>query len=239
MMLRETSMLSCLLLALALPACGGPSVTGASGAAKERTTQPRKSATEKEFQRLYKGYSARFHEKMVETAETMKPAQITAEAARIWDATFAGKKDLIDRRVAEILADLDEAAPYDSDAYLEIASGGRVEPGENQPEGIPLKQFLWSPVGAAQMGLNNWLARLLQAKSFGLRSVLAANAALSWEAVDRSIDKPKLQQRQGPLIFEIELTRVDEHYQVEKVRWLRPKSMGPIAMPGPRERPDS
>jgi len=232
-MLRETAILSCLFLALALPAFGGLSVIGASKAAKERTIQPRKSATEKEFQRLYREYSARFHEKMVDTAETMKPVQITAEAARIWDATFAGKKDLIDRRVAEILAELDGAAPYDSDAYLEVASGSRVEPSEDQPKGIVLKQFLWSPIGAAQMGLNNWLERLLQARSFKFRSVLSTNAGLFWDAVDRNIDKPKLQQRQGPMIFEVELTRVDDYYQVEKVRWLRPRSMGPIQMPKP------
>jgi len=196
-----------------------------------------KSATEEEFQKLYKEYSSRFHEKMVGTAETMKPVQITAEAARIWDETFAAHKDLIGRRVAEILRQLDDAAPYNEDLYLEIASGSRVEPSEDQPKGIILKQFLWSPVGAAQMGLNNWLARLLQAKSFGVRSVLTANAGLFWEAIDRNVEKPKLQLRQGPLIFTVELTRVDDYYQVEKVRWLRPKSMGPLPLAQPPETP--
>jgi len=194
-----------------------------------------KSATEKEFQKLYKEYSARFHEKMVGTAETMQPVQITAEAARFWDETFSGKKDLIDRRVREILNQLDDAASYNQDLYLEIASGSRVEPSAEEPKGIILKQFLWSPVGAAQMGLNNWLARLLQAKSFGVRSVLTANAGLFWEALDRSVDKPKLQLRQGPMIFAVELSRVDDYYQVEKVSWLRPKSMGPISLAQPPE----
>jgi len=199
------------------------------------TSDGGKSATEEEFQRLYREYSARFHEKMVGTAETMKPVQVTAEAARIWDETFAGRGDIIKRRVGEILRDLDAAKPYDKDLYLEIASGSRVEPSPDQPKGIVLKQFLWSPVGAAQMGLNNWLARLLQAKSFGVRSVLTANAGLFWEAFDRNIDTPKLQMRQGPMIFAVELSRVDDYYQVEKVRWLRPKSMGPIPMPKPPE----
>ncbi|HUU89756.1 MAG TPA: hypothetical protein VM238_00950 [Phycisphaerae bacterium] len=196
-----------------------------------------KSATEKEFQRLYKEYSARFHEKMVGTAETMKPVQITAEAARLWDETFAGKDDLIGRRVTEILNQLDEAKPYNEDLYLEIASGSRVEPSADQPKGIILKQFLWSPVGAAQMGLNNWLARLLQAKSFGVRSVLTANAGLFWEVLDRNLDKPKLQLRQGPMVFAVELSRADDYYQVEKVRWLRPKSMGPVQLAQPPETP--
>ena len=77
-----------------------------------------KSAAEKEFQKLYKEYSARFHEKMVGTAETMKPVQITAEAARIWDETFAAHKDLISRRVSQILGQLEEATTYDEDLYL-------------------------------------------------------------------------------------------------------------------------
>ena len=196
-----------------------------------------KSATEKEFQRLYKEYSVRFHEKMVGTAETMKPVQITAEAARIWDETFSGKEDLIGRRVGEILSQLEDAKSYDEDLYLEIASGSRVEPSEDQPKGIILKQFLWSPVGAAQMGLNNWLARLLQARSFGVRSVLTANAGLFWEVLDRSVDGPKLQLRQGPMIFQVELSRVEDYYQVEKVRWLRPKSMGPVQLAQPPETP--
>ena len=196
-----------------------------------------KSATEKEFQRLYKEYSARFHEKMVGTAETMKPVQITAEAARIWDETFAGKEGLIGRRVAEILSQLEDAKSYDEDLYLEIASGSRVEPSADQPKGIILKQFLWSPVGAAQMGLNNWLARLLQARSFGVRSVLTANAGLFWEVLDRSVDKPKLQLRQGPMIFAVDLSRVDDYYQVEKVRWLRPKAMGPVQLAQPPTTP--
>ena len=190
-----------------------------------------KSATEKEFQRLYKEYSVRFHEKMVGTAENMKPVQVTAEAARIWDETFATHRALIDKRVAEILKNLDDAPPVDEELYVEIASGNRVDPTEDQPKGIVLKQFLWSPIGAAQMGLNNWLARLLQPKSFGVRSVLTANAGLFWEAVDRSISKPKLQLRQGPMVYAVDLSRIDDYYQVDKVRWLRPKSMGPIAMP--------
>jgi len=196
-----------------------------------------KSATEEEFQRLYKEYSVRFHEKMVGTAETMKPVQITAEAARIWDETFSGKEDLISRRVAEILNQLEEAKSYDEDLYLEIASGSRVEPSADQPKGIILKQFLWSPVGAAQMGLNNWLARLLQARSFGVRSVLTANAGLFWEVLDRSVDKPKLQLRQGPMVFAVDLSRVDDYYQVEKVRWLRPKAMGPVTLAQPPTTP--
>lgn len=197
-----------------------------------------KSASEKEFQDLYKQYSTRFHEKMVTSAEGMQPVQITAEAARIWDDIFAGKQAVLDARVKEILADLEPAPALDENNYLEVASSTRkdVEEGaEEAPKGIVLKQFLWNPVGAAQMALNNWLSRLLSPQSFGVRSVLTANAGLFWEAVDRSIDKPKLMLRQGPMVFIVDLSHKDGYYQLDRVRWMRPKSMGPLTLPPTQE----
>ena len=191
------------------------------------------SATEKEFQKLYKQYSARFHEKMVVEAETLQPIQVTAEAARIWDDVFATHKEVLKHRVEEILRDMDTAPPIQEDQYLEIASGSRQEPPPDQPQGIILKQFLWSPIGAAQMGLNNWLSRLLQPNSFAVRSVLTANAQLMWDVIDRNIDRPKLVLKQGPMVFVIDLSRKDDYYQVDKIRWLRPRSMGPIMIPQP------
>ncbi len=188
------------------------------------------SADTTEFKRLYEEYSDRFHEKMIESAKTMTPAQITAEAARIWGDVFAGHQDVIEARVREVLADLDDAEPFDESLYVEIASGERVQPTENQPAGTAVKQFLWNPVGTAQMALNNWLARLLQRESFAMRRLLTANAGLFWKAVDRDINHPQLQMRQGPLVFTVSLMRKEDHYQVEKVRWLRPKSMGPIGI---------
>ena len=84
-----------------------------------------KSATEEEFQRLYKEYSVRFHEKMVGTAETMKPVQITAEAARIWDETFAGKEKGLKVREIIIFHELrPRIFPFDGPE-----SGGRGEHG--------------------------------------------------------------------------------------------------------------
>ncbi|MFO8012022.1 MAG: hypothetical protein R6X20_01825 [Phycisphaerae bacterium] len=188
------------------------------------------SAAEQEFKRLYEEYSDRFHEKMIGSAKSMTPAQITAEAARIWDEVFAGHQDVLDARVQEILGKLDAAEPFDEAVYVEIASGERVQPTDDQPAGTAVKQFLWNPVGTAQMALNNWLARLLQRQSFALRRLLTANAGLFWKAADRDINHPKLQMRQGPLIFTVSLTRKGDYYQVDKVRWLRPKSMGPIGI---------
>ena len=190
-----------------------------------------KSASEKEFERIYKQYSARFYEKMTTEAETMKPVQVMMESARIWDDPWAGHKDILLKRSEEILSDLDTATPIKEDLYNEVASGARVEPAADQPQGIVLKQFLWSPIGAAQMGLNNWLARLLHQESFAMRSVMTANASLFWEAIDRNVDHPKLAMRQGPMIFIVDLTRKDDYYQVDKVRWLRPKAMGPMVPP--------
>jgi len=209
-----------LLLATGLIGCEG------------RSAEP---TAKKEFQKLYREYSARFHEKMAGSAQTMKPAQITAEAARIWDTVFASHQDVVDARIKNILQDLGDAEPFNEEMYVEIASGERVQPTDDQPTGIVAKQFLWNPVGAAQMALNNWLARLLGPKAFGLRRLLTANAGLFWEAVDRDIDHPKLQLRQGPMIFTVNLTRQTDFYRVDKVRWLRPKSMGPIPITQPAE----
>ena len=197
--------------------------------------QSAESDAKKEFQKLYQEYSARFHEKMVGSTETMKPAQITAEAARIWDDVFAGHQDVVDARIKHILQELGDAEPFNEELYVEIASGERVLPTDDQPTGIVIKQFLWNPVGAAQMALNNWLARLLGAKAFGLRQLLTANAGLFGEAVDRDIDHPKLQLRQGPMIFTVDLTRQTDFYRVDKVRYLRPKATGPITTTQPEE----
>ena len=192
-----------------------------------------KTDTEKEFLKLSKQYSARFYEKMTTQAETMQPVQVTAEAARIWDEVFSPHKALLTKRIQEILTDLDTCPPIQEDLYNEVASGARVEPAADQPQGIVLKQFLWNPIGAAQMGLNNWLARLLQQQSFGMRSVMAANAPMFWEVTDRTVDRPKLVLRQGPMVYTVDLSRKDDYYQVDKIRWLRPKSMGPVVMPTP------
>ena len=192
-----------------------------------------KTDTEKEFLKLSKQYSARFYEKMTTQAETMQPVQVTAEAARIWDEVFSPHKALLSKRIQEILNDLDTCPPIQEDLYNEVASGARVEPPADQPQGIILKQFLWNPIGAAQMGLNNWLARLLQQQSFGMRSVMAANAPMFWEVTDRSVELPKLVLRQGPMVYTVDLSRKDDYYQVDKIRWLRPKSMGPVVPPTP------
>jgi len=190
-----------------------------------------KSATEKKFEDLYKQYSSRFHEKMTTEAEKMTAEQITAEATRIWDDVFGSQKDLLRQRVEEILADLDMAAPVNENDCVEVASGSRVEPSREEALGAIPKQFLWNPVAAAQMGLNNWLSRLLQPKSFGLRSVLLANAGIFWEVLDRNVEHPQLLLRQGPMLYVVEVSRQGDYYQMEKVRWLRPKLMGPVSLP--------
>ena len=187
-----------------------------------------KSSNEKEFQKLYKSYSTRFHEKMVTEAERLQPVEVYAEAARMWDETYALHKDILAGRVKEILGDLDAAPPIQEDMYLEVASLTRPEPKE-QPKGIVLKQILWNPLGAAQMGLSALLGRILNPQSNQIRQLLMSNAGLIWEAADRNPEKPKLLLRQGPMLYSVDLSRKDDYYQVDKIRWLRPKSMGPIA----------
>jgi hypothetical protein len=190
------------------------------------TAAPIQGATEREFEKLYKQYSSRFYERMsTVNPEQMPPMQVTAMAASIWDEVFPLHKDLLKKRCEEILKDLDAAPPLGEELYAEVASGVRNEPAPDQPKGIILKQFLWSPLGAAQMAL--------QQGSFQMRTVMTTNAGLFWEAVDRNIDKPKLMLRQGSMIFLVELSRKDDYYQVDKIRWLRPVGAIPAPAPAP------
>jgi len=185
------------------------------------------------FDGLYKDYSARYHEKMVASTDAASSAQIAAEAARIWDDVFGSQRELLRRRCEQTLADLDDAPEIDESLYLEVARGERQEPDEEQPKGIILKQFVWNPLGAAQMGLNTWLARVLTPESFQKRSIVAANARLIWEAVDRNVDRPTLALRQGPMVFLVSISNQGDYYQLETIRWLRPKSLGPIRVRQP------
>jgi hypothetical protein len=216
-----------------------------------------KTDAEKKFQGLYKQYSARFYEKMTSQAQTMPPMQVTQEASRIWDEVFGPNKALVTKRVEENLKELDQGPAIQEDQYNEVAVGTReagapadkawktVVAGEkpredtipDEAEGMTLKQFRWSPIGDAQMALNNWLQHIMQRPAFAMRQVMAVNVSPVWEAVDRNVDHPKLCLRQGPMVFLVDMSRKDDYYQIEKIRWLRPKSMGPVATPAAAQAP--
>ncbi len=194
-------------------------------------TQPAESSTKEQFEELYKEYSARFHEKMVESGKPMTPAQITSEATRIWKDVFGDHPDLLDARVREILEGLDTAQPFDEALYVEIASTERAQPtDEEEPGRLIAKQWRWNPVGVAQRTLSPWIARRLPRESFALYQLLIGNASLFWKAVDTDIHHPKLQLRQGPWVFTADLRRIDDYYLVDKIRWLRPKALGPVGI---------
>jgi hypothetical protein len=191
-----------------------------------------KTATQKEFEKLYKQYSTRFYEKLTTEAEALQPPQVFAEAARLWEDVFGPHKDVLARRSEEILKELDAATPIQEDLNTEIATWTRTDPPAGQPQQtIVLKQLVWSPTGASQVALGDFLGQLLSPQSRMMRQMMGANAILFWEAIDRSPEHPKLVLRQGPMLFIFDLTRKDDYYQVEKIRWLRPKSMGPITPP--------
>jgi len=210
-----------------------------------------KTDTEKKFQELYKQYSARFYEKTTGQAQTMAPMEITKEASRIWDEVFGPNKAVVTKRVDELLKELDQCPPIQEDQYNEVAVAScdaaapadkawktlvageqpREDPLPDEAEGLTLKQFRWSPIGDAQMALNNWLQRIMQRPAFAIRQVMAVNVSPMWEAMDRNVDHPKLCLRQGPMVFIVEVSRKDDCYQVQKIRWLRPKTMGPVLVP--------
>ena len=183
------------------------------------------SDTDKEFQKLYKQYSARFYEKVTfQQVPNMTPQQVTAEATRVWDEIFGPHKDLLRRRVEETLKNLETAQPPQEDLFEEVFAWNRNEPPASQPAPLPPKQFLWNPIGAAQGVLAESLARLFAPPSAGIHAVMTANGGILWEALDRNLDHPKLLAREGPLLFLVDLTRVDDYYQVDKLRMLQPKS---------------
>ena len=196
--------------------------------------QGTKSPSERDFEKLYREYSARYHEKMVTEAEQMTPQQVTSEASRVWESVFGSHGDILKKRSEEILASLPNAPAIKEDQYNVVVAGERKE-ADDQPGGVVMKQFVWNPISAAGMALENTMRRLLSPNSYSARQVLVGNANLFWEAVDRNIDHPKLMQHQGPLVFIVEMTRKDDYFVVDMIRWLRPKAMGPMEVAKPRE----
>ena len=218
-----------------------------------------KTDTEKKFQELYKQYSARFYQETTNQVQSMPPMEVTKQASRLWEEVFSPNKALVTKRVDEILKELDQCPAIQEDQYSEVAVGSR-EAGatpdkawktlvaDEQPrlatvpddaEGLVLKQFRWSPIGDAQMALNNWLQHIMQPLAFTMQQIMAINVSPLWEAIDRNVDHPKLCLRQGPMIFIVDMSRKDDVYQVEKVRWLKPKSMGPVSVPAAAKAPSA
>jgi hypothetical protein len=192
-------------------------------------------SSEKEFDKLYKQYSARFYERMrMDTVdpETLNPTQVMLEAAKTWDEVFAPHKDLLKTRSEELLKNLDDAAPLQEDLYVEVFPPfKREDPIPDLTKANVPKQLFWSPTLCAANSLNEWLSGILQPPARAARQFMLGNAGLSWEAVDRNIDHPRLQVHQGPHVFQVDLTRVDDFYLATKVRWLKPKSMSTPSAP--------
>jgi len=195
----------------------------------------RQEANRKQFEDLYKEYSDRFHEKMASESGQMTPSQVAAEAARLWNDVFGGRKDIVRRRAEDILRDLHDAPAFNEKQYNQVI---QAAPPEKEEEGLVLKQFLWNPVGAAQDYLNTLFANVLQPADQRRQVILTSHATLFWLAIDRNPERPKLMLRQGPWVFLVDLSRRDDHYHADKLRWLQHVSVGPIRVEGAPETPD-
>ena len=202
-----------------------------SWAAPVSAAAPDDAAVKKEFDRLYQDYARRFHAKMIAEGESLRPEQITVMAAVMWEQVFGPRKDIVRARAEMILKDLQDAEPISEHLFFEVAGASRTAPVATPPSGLIAKQFAWSPVGIAQKGLEEWLVRLLTPLSLTVRQAVLANAGLTWQVLNRDADAPVLVQRQGPMLYIVRLSRHDDYYQVDGVRWLRPKTMGPIIVP--------
>ena len=189
----------------------------------------RQEANRKQFEDLYKEYSDRFHEKMASGSGQMMPSQVAAEAARTWNNVFDGHKDVVRRRADDVLRDLRDAPTINEKEYNQVV---QAAPPEKEEEGLVLKQFLWNPVGAAQDYLNTLFANVLQPADQTRQAVLTSHATIFWLAIDRNPEHPKLMLRQGPWVFLVELSRRDDYYHADKLRWLQHVSMGPIRVEG-------
>jgi hypothetical protein len=190
----------------------------------------RQEANRKQFEDLYKQYSDRFHEKMAAEHGQMTMSQVAVEAARIWNSVFDEHKDIVRRRAEDILRDLRDAPAIDEKEYNQVVQASPPE--KEIEEGIVLKQFLWNPVGAAQDYLNNLFTKVLQPADQTRQVVLTSHATIFWLAVDRNPERPKLMLRQGPWVFLVDLSRRDDYYYVDKLRWLQHVSMDPIRVEG-------
>lgn len=225
---------------LCLVAASAVIILGCSGSGPGAQT-----SSEKEYGKLYKQYSAKFHEKMAKDADTMRADEIAAQAIRIWDETFGPHKAILKQRAAEILKELDAGPPIveggeksggdqtctiGGTLYIEIARIGRNLSAAQPTEGV-MKHLLWNPLNAAQMSLNFWLNTILPPRVMAMRTLTSSHAGLTWEVADPNPDKPKLVLRQGPVVFTVDLSRVDDYYQVDQMRMLRPKTMKSIFAP--------
>lgn len=200
--------------------------------------QPSGSSSAKEFAKLYKQFADRFHDRMAEEGDALKAEQATTEAARLWQETFGSHKALLKQRCEELLNDLDPApviveSTEKVDGQPSCTVGGKVytevaaiaqAPNSQQPQAAVPKHLMWNPMSAANMALNNWLTVLLDQRAMAVRSFTSSHASLTWEALDKNVDKPRLVLRQGPAIYLVDLSRVDDYYRVDKMRWLKAKT---------------
>jgi len=218
--------LSCLFAVVCASCAVGCGTPAANRAPTPSTAAP---VPNHEFSVLHRQYTDRFHAAMVRDAEQLSEKEILAEAARLWGEVFDPHEDVMSRRAAEIVASL---APSRSILMSEYAVVAETRTGACEaPTGGPLKQFAWNPVTVAQRSLDQWLERILHTPSLAKRSLLVTSAPPAWEVTDRHMDHPELVQRMGPLVFVAQLSRAGAYYRVDRLMWLRPKSMGPIALP--------
>ena len=203
-----------------------------------------KTASEKQFEDLYKQYSARFYDRVTLDTNLM-PNQITPEAARIWDEVYGPHKALLTKRSDEELKNLDaaptvtESTETVNDKPVKVYTVGgtqynevfnwKYDPNTPPPSIVP-KQFLWNPISAAFWNTNDILSQIIDPASRVARQIEMGNANLFWQAIDRNVEKPRLLLKQGPLIFLVDLVHKDDYYQATMIQMLVSKSVGPLAV---------
>lgn len=180
------------------------------------------------FDRLYGEYRQRVYQAVGRDIEKMTYNNVLSLAQETWDDVFKEHADLL-RRLAEAeLAALPAACPPDPQRY-------RVQEGRNvssfEPFGVNscrgrLASDLYSPVGAARKG--NWW-NFDDPTPLGVYSACWVAAEFKVEALDRSVDHPKLQMQSGPTIVQVDLEWAGLQYRVMESRMYYPKGRGILA----------
>lgn len=185
-----------------------------------------------DFQRLYSAYREKFNEQLAEKVDESLYLEVLDQSNTLWEETFKDHADLLRRMAKRELDGLASAAPVDLNQYEQV--GGTEEfktPTFPYKYGICGNAFLFGPVSAAKKCPVFLIAAPFVRTALDYLMVYGASSACvepEVEAIDRDVDRPKLQMYQGPIIIQVDLVFEKTHYLPEGFRIFYRKSKGTL-----------
>jgi hypothetical protein len=192
-------------------------------------TPAAREADKETFDRLYGEYRQRVYQEVDRNVEKMTADDVSSLAQKTWEEAFKDHADLL-RRLAETeLAALPAARPPELQRY--DAQEARVVPALGPYSNLcrRLASQLCSPLEAARNGNWLWYASFDDMGPFAAYGSCWLAADPKIEALDRSVDHPKLQMQAGPTIIQVELVWAGLQYHVTRSRMYYPKGRGKLA----------